>query len=66
MSADGGLTPSVSPAGWSGWGLHPALWRLLRLQWGARWRSMRRQMRTVRGASVAAWAPSASRGGEPA
>ena len=50
MSADGGLTPSVSPSGWSGWGLHPALWRLLRLQWGARWRSMRRQMRTVRGA----------------
>lgn len=49
MSGDGGLTQSVPRAPWSGWGLHPALWRLLRLQWGARWRSMRRQMRTVRG-----------------
>ena len=50
MSGDGGLTEPVPAAGWSGWGLHPALWRLLVLQWRARWRGMRRQMRTVRGA----------------
>jgi len=50
MSGASAGAKSIEPSAWSGWGLHPALWRLLTLQWGARWRGMRRQMRTLRGA----------------
>jgi len=44
-------TPAPHPAaGWQGWGLHPALWKLLRLNWKGRWRSTLRQMKSLRGA----------------
>jgi hypothetical protein len=39
-----------TPARTGGWGLHPALWRLLKLQWKARARSSLRQLKTLRGA----------------
>ena len=32
-----GPTPTPYRA-WDGWGLHPALWTLMRLQWRGRWR----------------------------
>ena len=39
-----------TPARTGGWGLHPALWRLLKLQWKARGRSSLRRLQTLRGA----------------
>ncbi|MFN8855057.1 MAG: putative ABC exporter domain-containing protein [Planctomycetaceae bacterium] len=44
-----GPTPTPYRA-WDGWGLHPALWTLMRLQWRGRWRGTLRQVKTLRGA----------------